>query len=260
LIFFNIQAWNSSGTEIITGSEDGYVSQFNVKKSLNTLRFQASVSRRKEPVHAVVLVPNNDLQLLVGTVAKITLWDLDTKTSIRMFEGGHRGNIVSIVFASTSMFLTVGASEQDHTVSLWSVKDESEVVHFCADETVKEAFAKIDDTNVQGMSIGVITKSGSLNYYEHNLNEPNKKKLRSTWEDLTHRRFNPPIVKPMSTIQLSNDMQDIILAAKFAEDKCIVLAHGTPSKPVFESVQCQQVGKSTCLVRPVATRFGNELW
>jgi WD40 repeat protein len=211
------------------------------------------VSRRKEPVHAVVLVPDNDLQLLVGTVAKITLWDLDTKTSIRMFEGGHMGNIVSIVFASASMFLTVGASEQDHTVSLWSVKDESEVVHFSANEPVKEAFAKIDDTDGQGMSIGVITKSGSLNYYEHNLSGRKKKKP----------------VKPLSTVQIATEKKDSIkakvclipiLAAKFtdesSEDKCIELAHGSHLKPVFESVQCEQMDKLTCLVRPVATLNG----
>jgi WD40 repeat protein len=212
------------------------------------------VSRRKEPVHAVVLVPNNDLQLLVGTVAKITLWDLDTKTSIRMFEGGHMGNIVSIVFASASMFLTVGASQQDHTVSLWSVKDESEVVHFSAKEPVKEAFAKIVNTeDGQGMSIGVITKSGSLNYYEHNLSQRKKKKP----------------VNPLSTVQIATEKQDLIkakvcsipiLAAKFtnesSENKCIELAHGSHLKPMFESVQCEKLDKLTCLVRPVATLNG----
>jgi hypothetical protein len=122
---------------------------------------------------------------------------------------------------------------------------------------------KLFSFNVQGMSIGVITKSGSLNYYEHNFkNMPNQKKLRSTWEDLTHRRFYPPNVKPMSKIQICNSdiQEDIILAAKFADksikDKSIFLVHGTPSKPVFVSVQCQQ----SCLFLPVATRFGNLLW
>jgi WD40 repeat protein len=247
------QAWNPSGTEVITGSEDGYVSQFNIKKSLNILTFRASVNQRKESVNSVVLYPENDRQLLVGTFSKISLWDLDTKTSLRVFEGGHMDNIVSILFVNPLLFLTVGAGEQDHTVCLWSIKDESEAVHFSADEPVEEVFAKTETADDHGLLIGVITKSGSLNYYEHNWSGRKKRKP----------------VQPLKTVQIATEKQDSIknkvssipiLAAKFTDEcstnKCIQLAHGPPWKPVFESLMCDKLDKLTCLVRPNATQNG----
>ncbi len=205
------------------------------------------------------------------------MWDLAAKTSLKLFEGGHIGPVTSIVLIPNNIksnnnddgdktknlkpeerFLSLASSEQDHNVSLWNL-DQAEASHhvsFAANEPVTSVFTA--GANLPTLAIGVITKSGILNYYEHTIAAADKKVK------------NKPI-KALSTLQIaaeknlsSKRVHKIpVLAAKFAshdiddDENRIEFAHGSHLKPTFESLDIDTMEKSTCLIRPAPVLLSN---
>jgi WD40 repeat protein len=117
------QAWNKSCTEVFTASSDGFVGHFNVKKSLFIGKFRCEEGTKSDPVHSVCVHPS-DRSILTGSVARVTWWDLDTKSPFKTFSGAHLGpvTLLSMVTVAEVCYLaTGGSSEQDHTLSVWNL-------------------------------------------------------------------------------------------------------------------------------------------
>ena len=224
-----------------------------MKKGLKTLKFRASVSNnRKESINSMALHPDNENHLMVGTVAACSLWDLETKTKLRVFEGAHIGSIIETFFVNSSMFLSAGASGEDHSVTLWNCENESESFTFSANEPVQNAFALADTKGGEGIiSIGVIAKSGTMYYFEHNPGSRTKK--RSKKPIGTVQVASEKIKSPNSKVGISP-----ILIGRFEEtttanndENSLEFVHGSLLKPMFESINCNSIEKVTCLVRPI---------
>ena len=225
-----------------------------MKKGLNTLKFRASVSNRKESVNSMALHPENENHLMVGTVAACSLWDLETKTKLRVFEGAHIGSIIETFFVNSSMFLSAGASGEDHSVTLWNCENESESFTFSANEPVQNAFALADKKSGEEsiISIGVIAKSGTMYYFEHNSGSSSRKK-RSKKPVGTVQVASEKIKSPNSKVGISP-----ILIGRFettstanADENSLEFVHGSLLKPTFETITCNSIEKVTCLVRPI---------
>ena len=222
-----------------------------MKKGLNTLKFRASVSNnRKESVNSMALHPDNENHLMVGTVAACSLWDLETKTKLRVFEGAHIGSIIETFFVNSSMFLSAGASGEDHSVTLWNYENESESFTFSANEPVQNAFALAD--NKKGaeegiISIGVIAKSGTMYYFEHN---SGSRKKRSKKPVGTVQVASEKIKSTNSKVGISPILIGRFETSTTNDENSLEFVHGSLLKPIFESITCNSIEKVTCLVRP----------
>ena len=212
---------------------------------------------RKESVNSVALLPENENLLLVGTEAVLSLWDLENKAKLKIFEGVHRGSIVSTVFVKSSFFLSAGASEEDHSVALWNFENESEYFTFSAEERVQNVFAQAHKEG-EGISIGIVTKSGRILYFEH---VPGVSRKKSK--------------KPVGTIQIASDSKNTDSIPSSANSKVVVkipiligrfsavkdseddsmlsidFVYGSHLKPTFENINCDKVEKVTCLPRTI---------
>lgn len=247
----NALVWTNDGADVITGSREGFICKYRVKKGLNTLKFRSSVSNnRKESVNSMALHPDNENHLMVGTVAACSLWDLETKTKLRVFEGAHIGSIIETFFVNSSMFLSAGASGEDHSVTLWNYENESESFTFSANEPVQNAFALAD--NKKGaeegiISIGVIAKSGTMYYFEHN---SGSRKKRSKKPVGTVQVASEKIKSTNSKVGISPILIGRFETSTTNDENSLEFVHGSLLKPIFESITCNSIEKVTCLVRP----------
>ena len=78
-----------------------------------------------EPLASVALHPS-ERSLLVGSLSRLTWWDLDTHSSLRTFEGGHVGSVSTLAVVTSSInncyVITGGNSVQkDHTLTVWQL-------------------------------------------------------------------------------------------------------------------------------------------
>ena len=123
------------------------------------MKFRASTSRKDQrSINSISLHPENENQILVGTVAVLSLWDLETKTKLKVFEGAHRGPITSNFFVNSTLFLSAASSAEDHSVTLWNSENELESYTFSANEPVLNAFA-------QGMNWFYAKRKRKINFY-----------------------------------------------------------------------------------------------
>jgi WD40 repeat protein len=120
----SVQHW----PQIFTASSDGFVGQFNVKKSVFVGKFKCEEGTKSNPVHSVCVHPS-DNSVITGMVAKITWWDLDTKSPLKTFSGAHLGPVTIVtavtVDAERCLLVSGGSSEQDHTLAVWNLGLES---------------------------------------------------------------------------------------------------------------------------------------
>ena len=191
-------------------------------------------------MNSLALHPEHQNQLLVGTVAELGLWDLDSKTQLKVFEGAHAGPISTAIFVTSSLFLSAGASADDHSVTLWNCEKESEKFTFSATEPVQNTFAKAH-TEGDGVSIGIVTKSGTLHYFEHNTNSRKKRAkavgtIQIAAQDLTSTKNGKVVDKTP------------IMIGRF-DEKSLEFVHGSHTKPTFETLEFDKIEKNTCLVR-----------
>ncbi len=126
-------------TEVFTASSDGFIGHFNVKKSLLIGKIRCGEGTKTDPVHSVAVHPS-DRSLLTGSVARITWWDLDTRSPLKMFSGAHLGPIAILTLVPLSSELCYlvsgGSSEQDHTLAVWNLKLDKSPIAQKSDEAV----------------------------------------------------------------------------------------------------------------------------
>ena len=123
-----MQVWNSTSTQIFTASSDGHVGQFNIKKSSVIGKIKCDEGAKSNPVHSVCVHPSNK-SIITGSVAKITWWDLITKSPLKTFAGAHLGPVAILtavtVDAERCLLVSGGSSEQDHTLAVWNLSLDS---------------------------------------------------------------------------------------------------------------------------------------
>ena len=159
------------------------------------------MGRGREPLHSICLHPS-ERSVVVGSVSRLTWIDLDTKSCLKTFEGGHIGAVTSLTVLQTwkqCFILSVGNSSDDYTVSAWklSLEDDTKskdarksvqmtdsmVAKFSVNESVRSVFVqqpsdqKLDKSKEnEEPLIGVITKTGVLHCFKHEFSSPKKKK------------------------------------------------------------------------------------
>ena len=159
------------------------------------------MGRGREPLHSICLHPS-ERSVVVGSVSRLTWIDLDTKSCLKTFEGGHIGAVTSLTVLQIwkqCFILSVGNSSDDYTVSAWklSLEDDTKskdarksvqmtdsmVAKFSVNESVRSVFVqqpsdqKLDKSKEnEEPLIGVITKTGVLHCFKHEFSSPKKKK------------------------------------------------------------------------------------
>ena len=146
------------------------------------------MGRGREPLHSICLHPS-ETSIIVGSVSRLTWIDLDTKSCLKTFEGGHIGAVTSLTVLQSwkqCFVLSCGNSSDDYTVSAWklSLEDtDSMVAKLSVNESVKSIFVqkttneKVDKPKGNDEPlIGVITKTGVLHCFKHEFSSPKKKK------------------------------------------------------------------------------------
>ena len=153
----------------------------------------------------------------MGSLSRLTWIDLDTKSPLKTFEGGHVGVVTSLTMLQTNKqcyVLSAGDSSEDYTITAWklSLGDEinkiqssenqnsgdSIIAKFSVNECVRDVFVMqkqgINQITHSVMAeektdefIGAITKTGTLHCFKHNFSSTRKKKP----------------IKPKSSIQAS---------------------------------------------------------
>jgi len=287
--------WNIEGTEIFSCSVDGFICQIDIKTSKLLSKFHTNCSdkagqvstvsrsgtgRGREPLYSICLHPN-ERSVIVGSLSRLTWMDLDTKSALKTFEGGHVGVVTSLTILQMykqCYVLSAGDSSEDYTITAWKLsldedidlKDkgklkkqglqqssDSIIAKFSANESVRSVFVpsfyedKSTNNSVRSEEnneqlIGAITKSGTLHCFKHEFSPTRRKKP----------------IKPKSSIQLATEKDSNghtnsipILDAKFdiPHDKSstmVQISYGNHIRPVFESIEYESLDKHTCLVRP----------
>lgn len=227
------KAWDVEGKgELFSCSDDGTVRQFHAKKNAVLAKFGVDCAvpasggaktpmkgglskQRLQKLHSVCVHPSGS-SVLVGSVSRIHWVDLDTKSPLKVFEGGHVGPVTSLLAlansSGTSCFLLSAgsANTNDQTVSLWDLSLEAprqqggSSVKFSAGENVvsllagenclpqqqREASKKADSSSSSSsvITFGAVTKSGAFLRFQHDLSFSKQKKP----------------VKPSTTLQVSS--------------------------------------------------------
>ena len=128
---FITQAWSTNCDDLYSVSQDGFISHSSVKKCAVLTKFKGNVGGGGEattscdPLSSVALHPN-ERSLLVGSLSRLTWWDLDTHSSLKTFEGGHVGHVSALAVITSSVnncyVITGGNSVQkDHTLTVWKL-------------------------------------------------------------------------------------------------------------------------------------------
>ena len=211
--------WNSDGTEIFSCSVDGFICHLDIKnskllskfhtnynsdKSVGNTKTRNGMGRGREPLHSICLHPS-ERSVVVGSVSRLTWIDLDTKSCLKTFEGGHIGAVTSLTMLQLwkqCFVLSAGNSSDDYTISVWKLSldddlkpndatkssraqaSDSIVAKFSLNECVRSIFVqqpsneKVDRSKSENdeLLVGAITKTGVLHCFKHEFSSPKKKK------------------------------------------------------------------------------------
>jgi len=120
--------WSSNCDDLYSVSKDGFISHSSVKRCSVLTRFRGSSSSSGnegavEPLSAVGLHPS-ERSVLVGSLSRLTWWDLDTQSTLKTFEGGHVGFVSSLAVVTSSThncYVITGGNnvQKDHTLTVW---------------------------------------------------------------------------------------------------------------------------------------------
>lgn len=276
----NGMAWSSNCDDLYSVSQDGFISHSSVKKCAVLTKFKGNVGGGGEatascdPLSSVALHPS-ERSLLVGSLSRLTWWDLDTHSSLKTFEGGHVGNVSALAVVTSSVnncyVITGGNSVQkDHTLTVWklnlteessktSKKSTAEALKFSVNESVRSILT-CDEGGREGkgtpkgrsrkasvgneeedITFGVVTHSGVVHTFTHNFAAGAGKKRKP--------------VKPKHTVQIATEKAADgsvgavpVLDARFI-DSGLAMAHGSKLAPTFERLETGSLEKLTCLIR-----------
>jgi uncharacterized caspase-like protein/tricorn protease-like protein len=105
-------AFSPDGRQILSGSLDDTLRQWEVKSGTQTLEFKGHAGS----VRSVAFAPDGRGALAGGTDKVLHLWDATSGASIRVFKG-HSDYIRSVAFARSGQYVLSGSD--DKTMRLW---------------------------------------------------------------------------------------------------------------------------------------------
>lgn len=240
----NDVCWHAETDSIFTCSSDQHIVRWKISSGKVYEKWKAD----KGPVHSVCVIDENSI---ISASNEIKWWDLTKKTVIKKFSG-HGSEVFRLLPIKQSVENSTGqyfisAAVGDRTISAWRLKDDG-------DCSAVASFALTDDpcslslTNTsskdQPINLSVITKTGNLHIFEHQLNG---------------RCTKPLLPKVMFHIVTSNVRYEkpqpvSVLAAQIsASGELCQMAYGNFLKPVFESIALSECEKDTFLIRDVLT-------
>ena len=188
------QAWTISGSDLYTCSEDGQIGhcRVNARKSKPTFeKFRPEAKKSK--LFSLALHPS-EASALVGSTSKILWVDLDTKSTLRAFQG-HQGNVISLEVihntVSAPLLASAGSGERDQVISVWSLDPEAAKttlpeVTLNANEGVR-SLCGLSASKERDAVIGCVTASGNFQCFEY---------------DPAGKRKKGKSVKPRFTVQV----------------------------------------------------------
>jgi len=282
-------AWSSNCIDLYSVGDDGYISHSSVKKCNVVGRFRGSLKGgdSSEALASVALHPS-ERSLLVGSLSRLTWWDLDTQSALKTFEGGHVGSVSALAVVTSSLnncyVITGGNSQQkDHTLTAWHLDLKSEdspsekssraknssgldemappPLKFSVNESVRAIFTSLSG----GQASQEGTKSG-----RSRKTSVGDEEEETTFGVVTHsgvvhtfchvlatsggKKRKP--VKPKHTLQIATEKAADgsvaavpVLDARFAGADQLSMVHGSKLAPTFERLELSSMEKLTCLIR-----------
>ena len=147
----------------------------------------------------------------MGSLSRLTWIDLDTKSPLKTFEGGHVGVVTSLTMLQMNKqcyVLSAGDSSEDYTITAWKLSLDEEInqmkstekhkqniqhsgdsiiAKFSVNECVRDVFI-MQQSSLNKIShsataeekteqlIGAITKTGTLHCFKHEFSSIRRKK------------------------------------------------------------------------------------
>lgn len=240
----NDVCWHAETDSIFSCSSDRHIVRWKISNGKVYEKWKAD----KGAIHSVCVIDENSI---ISASSEIKWWDLAKKTVIKKFSG-HGSEVFRLLTIkqplenSTGQYF-ISAAVGDRTISAWRLKDDG-------DCSAVASFAVTDDpcslslTNTsakdQPISLSVITKTGNLHIFEHQLNGRCRKPLlpKVTFHIATsNASYEKPQPVPVLAAQISSS------------GELCQMAYGNFLKPVFESIELQDCEKELFLVRDVLT-------
>ena len=186
------------------------MSKFSASSSGSTA---VGAGRGREPLHSICLHPS-EKSVIVGSLSRLTWIDLETKSPLRIFQGGHVGVVSSLKTLQVGQqcyVLSAGDSSQDYTITVWKLSlddltditqktknklpaiqetSDSIVAKFSVNESVRSLIVlqlPTDKLSQGDQSVkpknqaserifGAITKTGTFHCFKHDFLPSRKKK------------------------------------------------------------------------------------
>jgi len=179
----------------------------------------------KGEVYTVRMGPSG--KTLISGGKKIKIWDLKSKSLIKMFNGHVNPviDLVSLVFVSASQqnlvesfkkFYFVSAAKDEKNIRIWHTNEKNSLLSMIPSDAPTSFDCVSCDTNQFNFRLLCVTEENDVNVFE---------------ELLSNSRANSSPLMPFKVIKISNEQgQPIpIKAAKFVNANKICLAYGKQS-------------------------------
>ncbi|XP_064412651.1 WD repeat-containing protein 43 [Latimeria chalumnae] len=248
----NCVRWHQNNGCLYSCSDDKHIAEWDVQTGKVKCKWKGD----KGSVACLCISPDGKMLLSAGRTIK--LWDLETKEVYRQFTG-HSTAVSSLIFATirppsdsqpfdgiTGLYFLSGAVH-DRLLSVWQVrsdgKDKNAVLSFVLTEEPVYIDLALSESKEEPVKLAVVCKDGQMHLFEHILNGYCKKPLtpNCTVQVATSGKDDDSMPKPIP-----------ILASAFCADRqSLLLAYGSPLRPVLERVTLNTNEPHICLVRDV---------
>ncbi|KAG1663724.1 WD repeat-containing protein 43 [Nymphon striatum] len=236
----NDVCWDINAKSLYSCSNDAHIIQWSLEDGIIKCKWK---SENDASISAVLLMDQDNL---LSSSHSIIWWNLQTKEIVKKF-AGHKNEVnilTPIIFSESddhSYFLS--SAENDKIVNIWKMdsKDENKLALgvLSVNEVVSNLSIYNQPTKSEPVIVAVVTKSGILKIFTHQLNGMCKKPLKSTYSILIASEVE----------QNSHSVPIPILNAKIISSEEVLIVHGNFLQPTFERIKLADCASHTCLVR-----------
>ncbi|XP_067132976.1 WD repeat-containing protein 43 [Centruroides vittatus] len=247
-------AWQTETDSLFSCSSDQYIVQWALSSHKVKYKWKAD----RNSIYSICLVDENTL---LSASSSIKCWDLKNKVILKKFVG-HATEVFCLLHVGLGGKLNKETNEgnyffssaiNDRIVNVWQVRKESSsdslAAFTLADEPV---YLEVCCTNQNNILLIIITSSGMLQVFEHQLNGKCKTPL-----------------KPLYTVQIASEEGKNsstkkkslpILTARICPESSneILIAYGNLLRPKFEKIKLTECNTHTVLIREFSNNSCNE--